>query len=186
LRFKNLILVGCVIAAVATGCETARVAQPVTATLGGSDPDQQIEFWHTLATQPVTSNDDAFHGLLLYIDGEDPATDYAGRVARLNSKNLLPKGFKGEANDAVQRGTLAVAIVQALHIKGGWAMRVFGPTPRYATRELQFIDLYPVSSPTQTFTGGEFLGIMGKFEDEQRVNEPAVAAAPDTPATTAP
>ena len=160
----------------AAGCQSARVETPVTATLGGNDPDQQIEFWHTLAEQPVTSNDDAFHGLLLYLDGTDPATDYTGRVAALRSKNLLHKGFAGEANDAVQRGTLAVAIVQALDINGGWAMRTFGPTPRYATRELQFLDLYPLSSPSQTFMGSEFVGIMGKFEDEQRVMQSAVSA----------
>jgi hypothetical protein len=171
LRFKTHTIVA---AMLLSGCQSARVETPVTATLGGNDPDQQIEFWHTLAEQPVTSNDDAFHGLLLYIDGNDPATDYPGRVAALRSKKLLPDDFKGEATDAIQRGTLAVAIVQALHIKGGWAMHAFGPTPRYATRELQFLELYPLSSPTQTFTGSEFLGIMGKFEDEQRAMGPAV------------
>lgn len=162
---------------VAAGCQTAHVAQPLTATLGGSDPGQQIEFWHQLAEQPVASNDDAFHGLLLYLDGDDKSADYAARVAALNSKNLLPAGFSGAANDGIQRGTLAVVMVKALHIKGGWAMHAFGANPRYATRELQFLGLYPLSSPGQTFTGSEFLGIMGKFEDEQRARTPQVAAS---------
>ena len=127
-----------------------------------------MEFWHQLAERPVTGNDDAFHGLLLYLDGEDPSQDYAGRVETLKSRGLLPRGFNQPAERAVDRGTLAVAITKALDIKGGWAMRVFGPTPRYATRELQYLDLYPPSSPNQTFSGTEFLGIMGKFEDFQR------------------
>ena len=83
-----------------------------------------------------------------------------------------PKGFSAPADVAVERGTIAVALTKALNIKGGWAMHVFGNTPRYATRELQYLELYPVSSPNQTFTGAEFLGIMGKFEDAQNANEP--------------
>src|ERR1700679_4364770 len=67
----------------ATGCQTARVADPLTRTLGGSDPDQQMDFLHTLADRPVTSNDEALHGLVLFLDGTDPYADYAARVAAL-------------------------------------------------------------------------------------------------------
>jgi hypothetical protein len=67
------------------GCHTAKVAEPLTATLSGSDADAQMEFWHTLATRNLTSNDEAFHGLLLFLDSEDPAKDYAGRVELLKS-----------------------------------------------------------------------------------------------------
>jgi hypothetical protein len=71
------------------GCKTAKVAEPLTANLAGSDPDAQMEFWHTLATRNLTSNDEAFHGLLLFLDAEDPAKDYAGRVELLKGKGLL-------------------------------------------------------------------------------------------------
>ena len=163
---------------VVAGCQTAKVTEPVTATLGGRDPDQQIEFWHTLAERPVTCNDDAFHGLLLYIDGDDAAKDYGERVKTLQSRKLLSADFAEPAGRAVERGTLAVAIAKSLDLRGGWAMRVFGPTPRYATRELQYLDLYPPSTPNQTFSGTEFVGIMGKFEDAQHADEPAVVAEP--------
>ena len=150
------------------GCQTARVDQPLTRELGGNEPEQQLEFWHRLADQPVTSNDDAFHGLLLYLDGEDPAEDYASRVRALKSRRLLPAKFSQPAERAVDRGTLAVAIVRALDIKGGVALRILGATPRYAVRELVFMELYPPSSPGQTFSGAEYLGIIGKLEDHQR------------------
>src|SRR5437868_4400188 len=52
------------------GCHTAKVAQPLTGKLGGNDPDSQLEFWHTLATRPVTSNEEAFHGMLLYANSD--------------------------------------------------------------------------------------------------------------------
>jgi hypothetical protein len=150
------------------GCQTARVERPLTRELGGNEPGEQLEFWDRLTEQSVTSNDDAFHGLLMFLDGDDPADDYAGRVRALKSRKMIPRGFNHPAEQAVDRGTLAVAILKALNIKGGLTLRVFGPTPRYAVRELVFMELYPPSSPNQTFSGTEFLGIIGKLEDYQR------------------
>ena len=158
------------------GCQTAHVAHPLTETTAGNDPDAQLEFWHTLASRPVASNDEAFHGVLLYLDQQDPAKDYAGRVQLLKSRKMLSSGFDKPADEAVTRGTLAVILVQAAQIKGGVIMQFTGPSERYATRELEFANLYPQSSPNQTFSGSEFLGIIGRLEDYQRVN-PAEAPA---------
>ena len=153
---------------VLTGCQTARVERPLTLDHGGNDVGEQLEFWHALAERPVTSNDEAFHGLLLFLDEEDPATDYAGRVSALRSRGMLPAGFDKPAEQAVERGTLAVAVVKALKIDGGLMLHLFPRSPRYAVRELQFMELFPPSSPNQTFSGTEFLGIIGKLEDYQR------------------
>jgi hypothetical protein len=163
----------------ACGCQTSptRVPDSLTAKLAGSDPDAQLEFWHALAEKPLTSNDDAFHGLLLYMDGEDAAGDYGGRVANLRSRNMLPKGFDEPSDVAVSRGTLAVAIMRLVSLKGGVTTRIFGASPRYAVRELMFVGLYPPSSPNQTFSGSEFVGIIGRIEDYQRGNPADVPAA---------
>ena len=162
------------------GCQAARVDRPLTAELGGSDEETQLEFWHTLAQQPVTSNDDAFHGLLLFLDGTDPAGDYAGRVAALKERRYLPRNFDQPAEQAVDRGTLAVALARALEIRGGVVMSLTGKTPRYATKELVFLGIYPPSSPNQTFSGTEYLGIIGKAEDYQRVTRAGTARPLDT------
>jgi hypothetical protein len=169
LRFNFALIFGVLLAALTVGCHTAKVAQPLTGKLSGNDPDSQLEFWHTLATRPVTSNDEAFHGLLLYADGQDPANDYAGRVQTLKSRKMLPAKFDRPADEAVERGPLAVAICKALEIKGGVMLRLTG-AQRYAVRELQFKDLYPPSGPHQTFSGSEYLGIIGRMEDYQRGN----------------
>ncbi len=149
------------------GCHSAKVAEPLTAKLGGSDPDSQMEFWHTLAQRNLTSNDEAFHGLLLYLSDTDPASDYDGRVKELKSRGLLDVGFHQPADQAVERGILAQAIVRALKIKGGVLQRLSHDNPRYA----------PPSSPNQTFSGTEFLGIMGRIEDHQRGNPAEYPAA---------
>ena len=38
----------------------------------------------------------------------------------------------------------------------------------YATRELVYLELYPPSTPNQTFSGAEYVGIIGRIEDYQR------------------
>ena len=150
------------------GCHSATVQTPVTAKYVANDPDSQMNFWHELEGRAVTSNDDAFHGLLLYADNHDDAKNYDQRVTALKSRGLLPESFSEPANTSIKRGVLAVAIVKITGIKGGWVMHVFGPTQRYAVKELVYEGIYPSSSPQQTFSGAEFVGIIGKLEDYQQ------------------
>jgi hypothetical protein len=152
------------------GCQSAHVAQPLTTTLSSNDPDKQSEFWYQLSRRSVASNDDAFHGLILYTQGSDDNADYAGRVKFLKDKKILPASFNRPADEAINRGDLAVAIVNLAHIKGGLTSRLIGPTPRYAVRTLQNEGIYPASSPNMTYSGTEFCGILGKLEDYQRGN----------------
>ena len=155
-------------AIVLAGCQAAQVEHPVTQSAGGTDADSQLEFWSELETQHITSNDDAFHGLLLYLDGNDSAADYAHRVAVLKSRGLLVPAFDRPANESVSRGVLAVAIAKELGIKGGVMMRLTGGNfDRYALRELVYRKLYPAGSENQTFSGAEYVGIIGKIDDYQ-------------------
>ena len=151
--------------AILAGCQTAMVQSPVTAKYAANDSDSQMNFWHELAARPVTSNDDAFHALLLWVDSKDDAKTYDDRVAALKARGMLAGSFSEPANEAIDRGVLAVAIVKMTGIKGGWVMHVFGPTQRYSVKELEFKGIYPPSSPQQTFSGAEFVGIMGKVDD---------------------
>jgi hypothetical protein len=150
------------------GCQASRVEHPLTDSLPADPVARQLEFWHGLENRPITCNDEAFHGLLLFVQGDDDTKDYDARVAELKSLHLLAEGFNAPALEAVHRGTVASVLVRALKIKGGWAMTLIGPTPRYATRELMYLNLFPPSSPEQTFSGSEFVGIMGRAEDYQQ------------------
>jgi hypothetical protein len=171
----SLIALACML--MLAGCHTAHVSESVASKFGANDPDAQIEFWHALGEKPVTCNDDAFHGLLIYVDGEDKSETYTGRVDTLKSRGLLSSRFNAPATQAVDRGTLAVAIARALKIRGGLLMRATGTAPRYAVRELIYEGVFPPSSPNQTFSGAEFLGVMGKMEDWQRGNAVEVPAS---------
>src|SRR6266550_3073525 len=74
-------LTGLVLVWFVTGCQSARVSQPLTRT--------------------ITCNDDAFHGLILYLDQSDPNSDYVSRVEALKSRGLLPRGFDRSGDEAV-------------------------------------------------------------------------------------
>lgn len=164
------------------GCQTPRAGKPLAKELAGSEPDAQVAFWHALADEPVTSNDAAFHGLLLYADGKDDSADYAARVAALKSRKMLASNFGEPAEAAVKRGTVAVAVMRMLGEKGGATTRLFGGRPRYAVRELMFLNVYPPSTPNQSFSGNEFVGIIGAIEDHQR-GDAAADVPPEVTAT---
>jgi hypothetical protein len=159
------------------GCQVAHDMQPpMPAKLLGPAVDDQMEFWHTLAGRKLATNDQAFHGLLLYFDSADPAHSYEERVKLLKSRHWLADDFSGGADEAVTRGTVAVVLVRELRLKGGWVMMLTGASPRYATRELQFRGLYPSGSPNQVFSGTEFVGIIGKLDDFQHGDAPPVSS----------
>ncbi len=154
--------------ALLTGCNSAKVPAPLlTETLSGTDAESQISFWHGLAERPMVSNDEAFHALMLFMEQNDPPQDYAARVASLQNQGLLPADLDPPADDAIQRGTLAIALARMLRLEGGLALRFLPYSPRYAMRELVYLGLYPPSSEFQTFTGAEFVGVIGKIEDYQ-------------------
>ena len=69
------------------------MANRLSPEIAGNDADVQMEFWHRLVDRKLTSNDEAFHGLLLFLDGEDPAEDYTARVTILKERNLLSEDF---------------------------------------------------------------------------------------------
>src|SRR5690242_18133337 len=140
----------------------------VTKELAGSDPEAQLNFWSSLPDEHVASNDQAFRALLLYVDGKDDAPDYAARVATMKSRKLLPADFDEPGETAAHKGTLAVAIMKILQEKGGVTIRLFGNSPRYSTRELMFLDIYPPSTPNQVISGNQLVGIIGEVEDFQR------------------
>ncbi|MGF1452140.1 MAG: hypothetical protein ACFB21_08730 [Opitutales bacterium] len=180
--FQRFGLAGSLLAGIALsgGCQTAQVGEPLTAELAGSSPEEQMDFWHSLHQRPVACNDEAFHAILLFFDGEVSANSYNGRVDALQSRGWLPSGFSEPAESAVTRGTLSVILAQALEIQGGVWMRIFGPSPRYATRELEHLRLLADSSPQQSISGDMLIGLISRAEDYQRAHN-LRAPAPQLP-----
>ena len=152
------------------GCHSPRNGKTVTHELAGNDANAQMNFWHGLTDEPVASNDQGFHAILLFVDNKDDSRSYADRVATLKSRHMLPKHFNEPAEMALKRGTLAVAVMRILNERGGVTTTLFGPSPRYAVREMMFRNVLPPSTPNQVTSGNELVGIIGRVEDVQRTS----------------
>src|SRR5438046_10671530 len=85
-----------------TGCAAPRAGKALAPAMASSEPDAQLEFWHSLADEPIASNDAAFHGLLLYLDTKDDAKDYPSRVTMRKQRKMLPGNVHEPAEGAVR------------------------------------------------------------------------------------
>lgn len=171
---------GCAAQRVALDTAPAEIASTQSATTAQASADLGVDFWYALARKRNVTNDEATRALLSHLDDAAAHADYPARIERLKARRLLPTDFSAGAEANVRRGDLAVALCRALKIDGGLTARIAGLTPRYATRALVFEGIYPESTPNQSFTGAEFVGVIGALDDRRRGN-PADVPAEEIP-----
>jgi len=147
------------------GCETTRRASPLVTDYDQQNAEAELDFWHGLADQPVTTNNDAFHGLIEFHEGVDPHRTYEDRVAWLTDQGFLDAGYQGQADQAINRGTVAQILARMLEIEGGVTMRLIGAHPRYATRELIYLEIMRRGTAQQGLSGIQFVGLVGRAHD---------------------
>lgn len=124
-----------------------------------------VEFYDRLDDVRVVSTADAVRAMNLYAArGGGVSADYAQQVIDLKSRDLLASDFDFPAERAMDRGTLARFIATALDLPKGLTASVVGFNGRYALRELEFRGLIPPSSPNQTLSGPELIGILARAE----------------------
>jgi hypothetical protein len=154
------------------------------------------------------TNHDALHGLLLLADREDPFDTYEARVSTAKERGWLTKDWDRPANESARIGDIAQAVCVIADVEGGLTMRLLGPSPRYATRELVYLEVIPDRTEAQSVRGLEFLELMLLANDrirggdrpesvderlrqieeaqrqrsEEQGTEPAVEPVPETPA----
>jgi len=154
-----------VLCAALAGCARTIVDDPQTTDYAPNDVNAQMDFWHELAGRSAVTNDEAFHGLLLTADGKDETQSYAGRVEVLRERGWLPEGFDEPADMTARRGIVAKIVAHHLGIEGGLMMQITDKLPRYATRELVYLQIMPPGSGQRVLSGAEFLGVIGKMQD---------------------
>ena len=147
-------------------CERARVEDSAVERFPRSA--QELDFLDALGDQVVVTNDDALHGLITFADGTDLAPSYAGRVAIARAKGWVGASWDRPGDESAQVGWMAVAGCRILGVKGGMSMRLFGVTPRYATKELVFMDVLPLRTENQSLSGKEFVDYLNRLARFQR------------------
>lgn len=159
-RLIAMLLVG---AGALAGCQRSVVENPASAQFPAAE--EQLEFLDALETQRVVTNDDALHGLLMFADADADLRSWDERVARAKEMGWIPENAEPVANESVTVGRVSSVLVRVLGIKGGLTMRLFGPSPRYATRELVYLRLLTDRTEDQTLSGLEFLDLLSRAEE---------------------
>ncbi len=126
--------------------------------------DQEIEFLGAVERMPAVTNNDALHGFILLQDGSDPCTSYEARVQEGRKRGWFRGGSPQKPNEAAKVGWMATAGCVVMGVEGGVSMRLFGPLPRYATRELVYMEILPLRTENQILTGAEFVDFINRLD----------------------
>lgn len=166
------------------GCTRTLLEASVADAHSGTDATAELDFWDGLAMQHAASNRDALHALLLTFhllpDAAAESEDEEGEAGDAAS----PAGFEAELqiarqrgwfaedeepmpNETGQAGWIARAICIEAGIEGGVNMRLFGPIPRYALRELEWEGLMDRKSENQALSGIELMATIGRVQDRR-------------------
>lgn len=169
--------------ACSAGCARTLRESSVADTLGGVDVMTELDFWDELAAEDAVTNHDALHALLLTFglfaeegavdEGEGEGAvlhggaDFEAKVGLAQLRGWIPAGRDFIAEETAQAGWIARAICLEAGIEGGLNMRLFGPIPRYALRELTYERLMGTKSENQTLSGLELIATVGRVQDRR-------------------
>jgi len=102
---------------------------------------------------------DACRAVLSLLKNEHTDADFATVVGDLNGRGVTDAGWKLQESSLLTKGTLAYMVCQALEIKGGVTMRLFGITRRYALRECLYRRLIASGTVEEYVTGRELIDV---------------------------
>ena len=127
----------------------------------GTSFGQSNELLDVLFEEPTTSLGQAAY-LVLTASGRIPDdSSPADAAAALSGQGWsVPER---SADEPLTLGEYSYLLMQAFELKGGVMYRIF-PGPRYAGRELAYLELIKGdTSPYRTFSGEEAIGILGRL-----------------------
>lgn len=98
--------------------------------------------------------------ILMQVDEEYIALD--AQVGYLREQGLIPRRAAFDPALPLRRGLLAYMVRQALGVPGGVALHLFGPSQRYALKELSVQGLISPGLTRDLISGEEFVQVMNQ------------------------
>ena len=123
------------------------------------------EFLFELSEKKYCTTDDAYRGMLYFIDGEDTSGNFQERTARLAMRGVVHKNWTHRANATITNGRVAYMLVRVLGFRGGVMYNLTNACPRYALRELASEEIIKGRSEYGKVSGAEYVGILGRADD---------------------
>ena len=132
-------------------------------------------FLDRLSSQTSVSENDAYRGVLMLVDGEDTSETFRERAERLAATGTAARIWKHDANRSITRGKVAFMICKICKIRGGVIMHLAGATQRYCVRELQYMEMMGPGTPLSPVTGLEFVALLTRADVYRKTGElPAI------------
>ena len=122
------------------------------------DPSD-IVYFADLMSKRVAFCYDACKALVVLVGVENEYINLDSQVAFLKKRNLLPKKHQSEFDpmQPLRRGLVAYMFCEALDIKGGLILRIFGMSQRYALKELAFQGIMSSGNVNDIVSGEELV-----------------------------
>lgn len=103
---------------------------------------------------------DACRAVLSVIKNDHSDADHAAIVGDLGGRGVVNADWGLQESSLLTKGTLAYMVCQALEIKGGVTMRLFGINRRYALRECLHRRLIASGTTDEYVTGRELIDVI--------------------------
>jgi hypothetical protein len=138
----------------------------------------EMQFLTGLYSKKVAQFSDAVKITTILLRTYDPKGDFIFEVAALREKQIISRSIsEGLAADAwLSKGTVAYMFCQALGIKGGVWMRLFGVSQRYCLRELVFAGIMQARGVNELVSGAELVDMFIKAVDYLAQDKTQVSA----------
>ena len=121
----------------------------------------ETSYFRELADRKATFLSDGFYSVCLLLGVADKYNNFESQKNFLKEQGILPeRAINAGADDPLRKSTAAYMFCRALDIKGGAVMRVFGPSERYALRELVYKQLVAEGPAKKIVSGRELLSIL--------------------------
>jgi hypothetical protein len=153
------------------------------------------QFFMLLAHKPAATLNDGYQAVAMLVRGDGKLLPPEACRTLLVQRKVARASWGSDPKAALSKGKLAYMVCQALGIKGGVTMRLFGPSERYCLFECLHLDLMVGGATYQSCTGGELVGVVNRADEYQQehkttpppkaVAETKSSAAPKTPAVKA-
>ena len=121
--------------------------------------DIDLDYFRELLLKKTAINSDACQVIVRLMGVEDYVPDSSSQFALLKERNIIPEklatGF--DLSQPLRKGLTAYMFCQALEVKGGVWIRLFGMSQRYALKELIFEEIMSPGSVNDHMSGKELI-----------------------------
>jgi len=116
----------------------------------------------TLVQKRIAFRYDAAKAIVILMGVDEEYLDLTSQVAYLQAHGFIPKRYRHafDPMEPLRKGVVASMVRQALGIRGGLALHLFGPTERYALKELAFLGIMAPGHVDDVVSGEELVQIM--------------------------